>query len=272
MQVLQASQGRERGLVVGVKNANVDTSSVIVKQGCSLMRKFGLLTVIALVFAGCTVSNQPGPAAPSTEAAGTVNRVSTPETTRNFRNVVRTVEPVAERECRARTSGVNCDFKILVDERPDQPPNAFQTVDQSGRPIIAFTVQLIADARNQDELAFVLGHEAAHHISGHIGRQQQNAVAGAVIAGSLAVLLGGDATAVEVAQQRGAHVGARTYSKDFELEADALGTVIASRAGYDPVRGAQFFTRIPDPGNKFLGTHPPNAQRIETVRRVAAGL
>ena len=38
-------------------------------------------------------------------------------------------------------------------------------------------------------------------------------------------------------------------------------------AGYDPVRGAAYFTRIPDPGNKFLGTHPPNASRIETVRQ-----
>ena len=272
MQVLQVSQGRERGLVVGANDANMLLSTGILKQGCNLMRKIGLFSVIALVFTGCTVSTQPGPSAPPAETTDATNRLPTSDTMRSFRSVVQTVEPVAERECRARTSRVNCNFKILVDERPDQPPNAFQTIDQSGRPIIAFTVQLIADARNQDELAFVLGHEAAHHISGHIGRQQQNAVAGAVIAGSLAVLLGGDASAVEVAQQRGAQVGARTYSKDFELEADALGTVIASRAGYDPVRGAEFFTRIPDPGNKFLGTHPPNAQRIATVRRVAAGL
>lgn len=272
MQVLQVSQGRERGLVVGANDANMLFSTGILKQGCNLMRKIGLFSVIALVFTGCTVSTQPGPSAPPAETTDATNRLPTSDTMRSFRSVVQTVEPVAERECRARTSRVNCNFKILVDERPDQPPNAFQTIDQSGRPIIAFTLQLIADARNQDELAFVLGHEAAHHISGHIGRQQQNAVAGAVIAGSLAVLLGGDASAVEVAQQRGAQVGARTYSKDFELEADALGTVIASRAGYDPVRGAEFFTRIPDPGNKFLGTHPPNAQRIATVRRVASGL
>lgn len=41
---------------------------------------------------------------------------------------------------------------------------------------------------------------------------------------------------------------------------------------YDPLRGAEFFTRIPDPGNRFLGTHPPNAARLETVRRTAAAL
>ena len=74
------------------------------------------------------------------------------------------------------------------------------------------------------------------------------------------------------AQRLGAQVGARTYSKEFELEADALGTIIASRAGYDPLLGAEFFNRIPDPGDKFLGTHPPNAERIATVRRTAAGL
>ena len=51
-----------------------------------------------------------------------------------------------------------------------------------------------------------------------------------------------------------------------------MGAVIAHKAGYDPVLGAEFFNRIPDPGDRFLGTHPPNAERIRTVRRVAATL
>ena len=127
-------------------------------------------------------------------------------------------------------------------------------------------------ARNRDELAFVMGHEAAHHIEGHIPRQQQNAAAGAILLGGLAALTGANSTVIDQAVDIGAGVGARSYSKNFELEADALGTVITKRAGYDPVKGAAFFTQIPDPGNRFLGTHPPNSQRIETVRRTAAGL
>ena len=238
-----------------------------------MMLKWITAGCVAAVLAGCQVSTvAPEQRGNSTSSAPRQAPVATQAATRSFAEVVRTVEPVAERECRARTSRVNCDFKILVDTRPEQPPNAFQTVDKSGRPIIAFTLALIDDARNRDELAFVMGHEAAHHIAGHITRQQQNAVAGAVIAGSLAVLLGGGAETVEAAQRNGAFVGARSYSKNFELEADALGTVITARAGYDPVRGAQFFARIPDPGNRFLGTHPPNAQRIEIVRQTAAGL
>jgi predicted Zn-dependent protease len=190
----------------------------------------------------------------------------------NFVAVVDRVEPVAEAICRARTNGVPCDLRIVVDDRPDMPPNAFQTVDRQGRPIVGFTLALIADARNADELAFVLGHEASHHILGHISRQRDTAVQGAMVAGVVAAMSGADEAAVRKAQNLGAEVAARSYSKDYELEADALGTEIAWRAGFDPVKGAQFFARLPDPGDQFLGTHPPNAQRIALVRQTLAGL
>lgn len=235
-----------------------------------ISRVFGALCAIAFLAACEVVPTGPvSQPAPGSDAGPTL---SANQAARSFVQVVRTVEPVAERECRARTSGMNCNFNIVVDDRPGQPANAFQTLDRNGRPIIVFTLALIADVRNEDELAFVLGHEAAHHIAGHIGRQQQNAAAGAVVFAGLATLSGGTADDVKRAQRLGAQVGARTYSKDFELEADALGTIITARAGYRPVRGAQFFARIPDPGDKFLGTHPPNAARMEIVRRTAAGL
>jgi predicted Zn-dependent protease len=189
---------------------------------------------------------------------------------RNFIDVIRTVEPVAERECRARAPQANCDFRIVVDDRPGQPANAFQTLDNSGRPVIAFTVALIAQAQNRDELAFVLGHEAGHHILGHLARTQQTAVLGALILGGLASAAGIED--VRTAQNVGASVGARTYSKEFELEADSLGTVISYRAGYDPLRGSAFFDRLPDPGDRFLGSHPPNASRKATVRQTLATL
>ncbi|WP_187432105.1 Beta-barrel assembly-enhancing protease [Roseobacter fucihabitans] len=228
-----------------------------------------IVTVIsALLLAGCGVATGGGPVATS----GPLRIENTASGQQSFSQIVSVVEPVAEQECRNRTRGVNCNFKIGIDPRADQPANAYQTLNDAGRPIIIFTQALIDDAQNSDELAFVLGHEAAHHIAGHIARQQQNAVAGAVIGGVLAVLVGGGAETVQSAQRTGAQLGARSYSKDFELEADALGTVITARAGYNPLRGAQFFARIPDPGDKFLGTHPPNSQRLETVRRTAAGL
>ncbi|WP_299283690.1 M48 family metallopeptidase [uncultured Tateyamaria sp.] len=238
-----------------------------------MIRLMAALTLLIFAAACDEVTTSSAPSSPPLQVQNVPDELRTGnQTARAFSTVVTRVEPVAERECRRRTSNVSCDFRILVDDRPNQPPNAFQTLDENNRPIIVFTLALLNEARNADEIAFVLGHEAAHHVQGHIARQKQNAAAGAVIFAGLATLTGGDQGAVESAQRIGAQVGARSYSKDFELEADALGTVITARAGYDPIAGAQFFNRIPDPGDRFLGTHPPNAQRIETVRRTAAGL
>ncbi|PZX19615.1 peptidase M48-like protein [Palleronia aestuarii] len=190
---------------------------------------------------------------------------------RTFISVVDRVMPIAQRECRARRPGVRCDYAVVVDDRPGLPANAFQTLAPDGQPIVGFTLALIADARNPDEMAFILSHEAAHHIEGHIDRGRVNAATGAVLAGAIVALGGADQTTVQRAQNFGAFYGSRRYSQDFELEADALATRLTRRAGYDPLRGVEFFFRAPDPGDRFLGSHPPNAARIATVRRVAAG-
>ena len=141
--------------------------------------------------------------------------------------------------------------------------------------MIGFTLALIADARNPDELAFVLGHEASHHIKGHIPKRQDQALSGGLLAGVLAQASGLSPDEVRAAQNLGAQVAAQSYSKDFELEADALGAEIALAAGYDPILGSGFFDRLPDPGNRFLGSHPPNAQRkalvVATVKRLRGG-
>ena len=192
------------------------------------------------------------------------------QATRNFGAVVNRVEPVAEAYCRRAGTAGSCDFQILVDDQPGEPANAWQTVDSSGRPNITFTLALIADARNADELAFVMGHEAAHHIAGHIPLQQQSALAGAMLAGLVGAAAGLDTASVQQMTDLGAQVGAASYSKDYELQADAIGTEIAYAAGYDPMLGMGFFDRIPDPGDEFLGSHPANAQRKAVVAQVMA--
>lgn len=183
-----------------------------------------------------------------------------------FRQVSSAVGPTAERVCRTRTRGINCDFRIAIDLDPTAPVNAFQAVDAKGNPVVLFTVAMLADVRNPDELAFVMSHEAAHHILGHLDKQANNAAAGAEIYAAREARQGGTPDDIRQAQELGAVVGSRIFSKEFELEADALGTIIAMEAGYDPLQGAQFFFRLPDPGDRFLGSHPPNAERLEIVR------
>lgn len=235
------------------------------------MRIWAMMALVGL--AGCVApapyAPQPLPDPVPAPLNVGINAALPPEqAARNFLTVVQRLEPVAEAYCRDVGRATNCDFRIVIDDRPGQPANAFQTLDKQGRPILAFTLALIADARNADEVAFVLGHEAAHHIAGHIPKAQQSAANGAVLAGVLAAASGMDQAGIEQAQQIGAGVGARSYSKEFELQADAMGTEIAFHAGYDPLRGAAFFDRLPDPGDQFLGSHPANAQRKAVVQRV----
>ncbi|MBL9059725.1 MAG: M48 family metallopeptidase [Mangrovicoccus sp.] len=236
------------------------------------MRQIGALLVLLASVGGCVVTPISQPQKPQSPVAQPTPQASrAPAGPANFKTVATRVERVAERTC-VQNRVANCDFLIVLDNRPGVPPNAYQTLDDYGRPVLIVTGTLLRQMQNADELAFVLGHEAAHHIAGHIPKTQQSAVLGAVLLGTVAGLGGGNAAAIEAAQDIGASVGSRTFSKSFELEADSLGTVIAWNAGYDPVRGADFFARIPDPGDQFLGSHPPNADRQKVVRATAAKL
>lgn len=236
------------------------------------MRTVWISLVAVLGLAACDVQVQRSSGA-SQPAAVPVSqaRTGSPQSMADFQAVVRRVEPVAERTCRELRPRANCDFRIFIDDRDGLPPNAYQTLDDNGRPLIGFTPALFREMRNRDELAFALSHEAAHHIEGHIPQIQNSATTGAILGTILGSLAGLDQAGVETAQNIGGTVGARRFSKGFELEADSLGARIAQRAGYDPLRGVLYFARAADPGDRFLGTHPPNADRINTVRRAVGG-
>lgn len=224
-----------------------------------------------LALAGCAPVpvQQAGGRLPAPPSSLAIRSDGSPESTaRSFVAVMSRMEPAVEREClQRRTQPINCDFLFVVDDRPGLEPNAFQTIDERGRPIIGFTLSLIAATRNGDEIAFVVGHEASHHILNHLDRKAGAAAAGAVILGRIASIYGSDASAIETAQRIGASVGSRYYSKDWELQADYLGAIMTLNAGFDPVNGARFFERIPDPGDHVLGTHPSRAARLAQVNR-----
>lgn len=187
-----------------------------------------------------------------------------------FGEVVARMQPAATRVCREHSPHLDCTFIVVIDDRPGQPPNAFHTRDEAGRPIIGFTEALIRDLRSVDEVALVFGHEAGHHIADHLPRIQREAFTGAVLGGIVASLARLDQATAQQVVDFSATVRSRRYSQAFELEADALGTLIAHRGGFDPLRGADLFRRIPDPGNRFLATHPPNADRLRMIERTMA--
>ena len=235
------------------------------------MRRVALIACVLL--AGCIEDSGPSP-----QRAPIAKTTLTQQQMTDFQKVAATMEPATERACHQLVSGVNCDFLVLVDNRPGQPPNAFHTTDDHGRPLIVFTDSLIAHMDNRDEIAFVFGHEAAHHILQHIPQTQRSAVVGTLIGGILGAAVAGSGSetqrwdSIDTFSRVGGNIGARVYSVEHELEADELGAVIAHSAGYDAVRGVEIFNRMPDPGQGLLATHPPNADRVETVRRAVKNI
>ncbi len=208
-----------------------------------------------------------------------------------YTEVTQRVEPVAEAFCTQETEpGTDCDFVLVIDRDPDEAPNAFQHYS-NGRPTLTVTLAFLDLVKAPDELAFVLSHEAGHHIAGHLDKKKtQSAVAG--IGGALLgglVVVAAAASGAKVSQQQmqtlmsggaalGAAGGASAYSQTYELEADMLGAYITERAGYDPDAGSRIFARLgvekgeePPAGSAaFWSTHPSSPERIALVDAVLA--
>lgn len=136
-----------------------------------------------------------------------------------------------------------------------------------------FVSRSIADLchGSRDELAFVLGHEMGHIISGHaIERIMTNsAVSAASRTTAVRGLLGGWLRRV------GVQFLETAYSRDRELEADRLGVRLARAAGYDPEAAIKLLGRLAElkaaAGQEGLGeyfsTHPTFDLRIRSIRQ-----
>jgi Zn-dependent protease with chaperone function len=200
---------------------------------------------------------------------------------RRFNRVAKKVGPVGKQYCEALTQNqqnFNCNVDIAIDHKMQQR-NAYFTYNKKGEPIIRMSMPLLQDTANDDEVAFVMGHEYGHLIGKHIEKQQTQAVVGALVLGAIAAAATAQSTAygtyydtdtVAAAVDIGAAAGSMAYSQTYELEGDTLGTRIAASAGYDPLEGAKFFARPEDAKTQsgklsFWGTHPPNEKRFATV-------
>jgi predicted Zn-dependent protease len=123
----------------------------------------------------------------------------------------------------------------VLDTNPKQV-NAFVT---GGKYIYVFT-GLIENAQSDDEIAFVLSHEIGHSFLKQNIRKKndssqsvQNLLAlGALLSKKHADDLLGTAKIMDSA-----------YNQKDEEEADAIAVILSKKAGYDPMRGIDFFSR-----------------------------
>ena len=170
------------------------------------------------------------------------------------------------------------DWEFVVFDRPEV--NAF--VLPNGK-VGAFR-GLMELAKDDDELAGVLGHEVGHILARHPSERVSQQLALQVGVGlAQAVLSNGEhsehASEIAGALGAGAMYGViLPYSRSHELEADRLGLELAQRAGFDPAGTLRFFERMAQEGAnqpqppEVLSSHPADESRLEALRQAVAEL
>lgn len=130
------------------------------------------------------------------------------------------------------------DWVVRVLDSTPKIANAFVA---GGKYIYVFT-GLVDSAQSDDELAFVVGHELGHSILKHaIRRNQDVSNTLAQLATIVAAVSHGSTSNNAMLMAQSLH---NSYSQVDEREADAFGVLATARAGLNPLRGADFFTRM----------------------------
>ncbi|MBP5689252.1 MAG: M48 family metallopeptidase [Muribaculaceae bacterium] len=128
---------------------------------------------------------------------------------------------------------------------------------------------------SDDELAVVLGHEVAHAVAKHSNERlsQQKALEyGGAILG--AITQNASQQTQNLASQvfgLGANYGVMLpFSRKHEIEADDIGLVLMTMAGYNPDCALTFWQKMSASSSntkaEFMSTHPSDATRINNLK------
>src|SRR6185436_3064160 len=139
---------------------------------------------------------------------------------------------------------------------------------------------MIEAAGTEGEVAGVMAHELSHVLLRHGTAQaskaqkyQMGQVAGAVLG---AIIGGGWGQIISQGSQFGLGTAFLRFSREYERQADILGSQIMARAGYDPRDMANMFRTIEKEGGpggpQWMSDHPNPGNRIAYITKEAESL
>ncbi|MDO9073750.1 MAG: M48 family metallopeptidase [Rubrivivax sp.] len=123
---------------------------------------------------------------------------------------------------------------------------------------------------NDDEVAMIMGHEVAHALLEH-ARERMAKSGGTELFLRGAAALFGLGGLGDLAAQGATQLLSLRFGRQDESEADALGLLLAARAGYDPGAGVTLWQKMgAATGGKappqWLSTHPAGETRIRDIQ------
>jgi len=127
-------------------------------------------------------------------------------------------------------------------------------------------------------LATVMGHEIAHAVARHSSERASKAAVAQGLGGLLGAATGNSSQATQQLISQVYGVGAQGFyllpnSRTQELEADHLGLIFMSMAGYNPANAVNFWQRMASASQsgqkppEFLSTHPADGTRIAQIQK-----
>lgn len=136
---------------------------------------------------------------------------------------------------------------------------------------------LLLRTENEAQLGAVIGHEIAHYLQRHSVDRLRD-VRGRAAFGQFMAMFG----VVGLVGSLVAAAGAMAYSRDHEREADRIGVMLMRQAGYDARAAALVWSNLleeitanpnadPTKNSVLFATHPPSAERRQTLEKIAAG-
>lgn len=125
---------------------------------------------------------------------------------------------------------------------------------------------LLKVAKNQDQLAAVIGHEVAHVVAGHSAARVSNEIAAQLGVGVLSASTGVNADMIGL----GANLLLlMPYGRHDETEADVIGMDLMAKSGFDPRQAPELWRNMAREGGgsppEFMSTHPSPESRIRDL-------
>jgi len=156
-------------------------------------------------------------------------------------------------------------------------PYSFQVLDREDLNALAlpggpvYITRALIDELNDDELAFVLGHEIAHITARHGVKRLQAHRFQTLL--TIALMTQEETREAAKFAAQALNILSLGYSQEDELLADRLGARYAYRAGFDPQGGITVLKKLQEEegkrgrrrGRRWLSPHPPLSERITAL-------
>ena len=179
------------------------------------------------------------------------------------------VQYLADNNYAQLLEGFNWEFNLVEDNQA----NAWC---MPGGKVVVYT-GILPITQDENGLAVVMGHEIAHAIADHGNERMSQGLLQQYGGVALSVALQSKPAETQAlwmtAYGVGSYYGAMLpYSRLHESEADHLGLIFMSIAGYNPQAAIPFWQRMATAGGgqappEFMSTHPSNETRISNLQK-----